>query len=198
MSETTLQQVITDFVDFYIEVSPDNKTGQWDAGAALDRINSGDCGTASVAIGWVWNHLSGDEVIYHDNFNHGYIEVNGRFYDTLVPEGVDSHAEMFQYKPKNVINHVRGDVSVQHCQFLRVDDFGIQMVREFAKRWGAPDYPLRSYKELGEVSVADLKKAIRSFESIIPHLEEKGSFFLNEIVGCRDTFTKVLNTVEDK
>lgn len=104
---------------------------------ALQRLNSGDCGTASIAVGWVYSQLTGETVEYYDNNLHGYIKVGDAFYDTLAPQGVPSHADVFcggdSHTPVDNAN-----LANQIHAFLRADPVGQSFVDAFCELWGVP------------------------------------------------------------
>lgn len=134
----TLPELFELFICFYSEINEKDIKGT-ERTDVLKRLNSGDCGTAAIAVGWVWHNLTGEEVLYHDNNAHGYIEVNGRFYDTLQPEGRDSHREIMGYNPEATI--MSGDVEFMHHQFMFVDPLGVSWINQFATMHQVKAYP---------------------------------------------------------
>lgn len=99
--------------------------------ATVNRINGGDCGTAAIAVGTVLEKL-GYEVTYWDNDAHGYIEVNGVFYDTMTPDGRVNHDEMFM-AGDSPNPRVSGDKEWMKNQFHRADPLGLEWADMFYK-----------------------------------------------------------------
>lgn len=94
----------------------------------LTRMNSGDCGTTAIAVGQVLEQL-GFEVEYWDNDNHGFILVDGLFYDTLTANGQTAVDQMYGHSAKLS----SGNLAFMHDAFLRVDPLGVRMVETFVR-----------------------------------------------------------------
>lgn len=89
MAKSVISTVIERFVEVYPTISTYHNL--LDRAAVLKRINSGDCGTASLCIG---KHLSelGLEVKFvsldQGPSGHAVIEIDDKWYDTDNPLGV--------------------------------------------------------------------------------------------------------------
>lgn len=133
-----LQELFDDFLDCY---------AVWNAkecGAdPRERLNAGDCGTAAIAVGWVFEQLTGRDITYCDNTNHGFLEFYNWCYDTLTPEGVRQQ-HVFGHQVNHPIIRTQ-DVRTMHYQFLRNDRLGYSWVCEFCGRWGVKPYSLTDF-----------------------------------------------------
>lgn len=94
----------------------------------LVRMNSGDCGTTAIAVGQALEKL-GFEIVYWDNGNHGYIEIDGLFYDALTLTGQPDQTKMYGHS--EALNS--GNLEFMHGAWLRVDPLGVLMVETFVR-----------------------------------------------------------------
>lgn len=115
--------------------------------ATLKRLNSGDCGTAAIAVGWVWEQLTGNKVTYCDNSQHGFIEYYNWCYDTLQPCGARQQHMYGHYVNHPVMRYT--DVRTMHHVFLRGDSLGYAMVCEFCGLYGVKPYSLTDFQAAG-------------------------------------------------
>lgn len=141
MSQQLLTTLLEDFVDFYAVVNAPQVGDD-----PRVRLNNGDCGTASIAVGWVYTQLTRRLVKYHDNHRHAFLELHGRYYDTLQPEGCEHYENMHGWSHHN--RHywkMTKDPRVQHWQWLRTDFLGYSWICEFCARWGVKPYSLPAF-----------------------------------------------------
>lgn len=101
------------------------------------EINQGDCGTAALAVGIALELLTGEKVVYYDNGNHGYFGYDGKYYDTIAPEGKDSHEEMFGYDHDYFLMHGLEGQSLEQMwyHFIRTSLVMPKMIDNFVMRW---------------------------------------------------------------
>lgn len=117
----------------------------------VERINGGDCGTTAIAVGYVFNHLLSeysaqtDEFIspaeFYDNYNHAFLKVNDRFYDTFNTAGVDSASQMFEADAPNASVENVG-LAELFKRYIWKDRTGARMIESFCQRWHVPIEPL--------------------------------------------------------
>ena len=116
-------------------------------------INSGDCGVAAIAIGWVLSHFRPDsEIVYYDNGEHAYFSMDGMFYDTICRHGKRSHVEMFGGKPEKEIKPLTLDGLCN--AFIIADVQGQQMISSFCELWGVPGICFEEYNK--DLSLEDI------------------------------------------
>ena len=109
--------------------------------ATSERINSGDCGVAAMAIG-LYLKRRGYDVKFFDNVNHAYFSVDGVYYDTLTPTGASSHKDMYGYYADNLIKEVT--VRTLHDNYMPYDNLGVGIVDHFLKAHTKFGYPYAS------------------------------------------------------
>ena len=137
----------------YTGVYPDYDT------ATLKRLNSGDCGTAAIAVGWVFSQLTGKSVTYCDNSQHGFIEYYNWCYDTLQPQGARQQHMHGHYVNQPVMRY--RDIRTMHHVFLRSDSLGYAMVCEFCGLYGVKPYSLADF-QAGEYRPSEDKLRLES------------------------------------
>lgn len=113
----------------------------------IDRINGGDCGTTAIAVGTVLNHLATEysdvtpEIINHaeffDNFNHAFLKVGDRYYDTFNVDGVESTALLFEADAPNASVENVG-VGELFKRYILNDRIGARLIETFCQRWHVP------------------------------------------------------------
>ena len=132
----------------------------------LKKLNTGECGVVAVACGWVISQLQpGKPVTYYDNRNHGYFSIDGSFYDSLVPFGLNSHQEM--YGANNPVE-LRGPLTLEEMckEYLFCDIQGQEMVNTFCELWGVPGICFDPFNEgYDEVSIASEKDFIEKLKT---------------------------------
>lgn len=147
-----ITQLFEDFADCYAEWNRRERGAE-----PRERLNAGDCGTAAIAVGWVFEQLTGHDVTYCDNTNHGFLEYYNWCYDTLAPEGVRQH-QIYGHQVNHPIIRTH-EVRTMHYQFLRTDRLGYSWVCEFCGRWGVKPYSLSDFSA-GEFRPFEDKKRI--------------------------------------
>ena len=149
-----LTRLFEDFADCYAEWN------RKECGAEpRERLNAGDCGTAAIAVGWVWEQLTGKPIAYCDNGQHGFLEYYNWCYDTLQPYGARLQHMLGHYINLPLIR--TPDVRTLHYQFLRNDRLGYSWVCEFCGRWGVKPYSLTDFSA-GEYRPFEDQKRIES------------------------------------
>jgi len=117
----------------------------------VERINGGDCGTTAIAVGYVYNQLQAefsdkaDEFIglaeFYDNYNHAFLKVDDRFYDTINVDGVDSASQMFEADAPNASVENVG-LAELFKRYIWKDRIGSRLIETFCLRWHVPVEPL--------------------------------------------------------
>lgn len=187
MSDVTIQNLIESFIQFYSKVNGstiDSKRPRMVTRAdVIHRINSGDCATAAIAIGFVWKELTGEEVIWHDNFDHAFIEIGGVYYDTANPNGSEDYTGMYAYSIKNSPCFMKHHTLIGlHMNYLLYDEYGINMVRTFCKLWKVDRYPHIHYQDLSECGQSHLVMCKDQIHNLIQsniHLSTKGMHWID-------------------
>lgn len=120
-------------------------------------INSGDCGVAAIAIGWVLSHFNTEATIhYYDNGEHAYLSVNEVLYDTIYRFGVKSHSLMLGAKPEKEIKPLTLD---EICKaFIIADIQGQEMISSFCELWNVPGISFTEYNT--DLEVEDIANEI--------------------------------------
>jgi hypothetical protein len=112
---------------------------------AIERMNSGDCGTTAIAVSTVFNQLQHEAAGNHryermvcwDNFNHAYVEFNGRYYDTFDLNGKENRSEMYEHDAPNAKDE---QLSVESIfkRYIYKDRIGAHLIKTFCQRWYVP------------------------------------------------------------
>lgn len=110
----------------------------------VERINGGDCGTTAIAVGYVFNELLAqyssqtDDFVkpaeFYDNYNHAFLKVNERFYDTFNVAGVDSASLMFEADAPNASVENVG-LAELFKRYIHKDRTGARLIETFCQRW---------------------------------------------------------------
>lgn len=138
-----IARVIEDFIEFYyaafkhdlsfnLRVGENVRAQLPEADAptltALKHINTGDCFAAAAAIGMVLEYYR-LPVDYVSNSHHGFIEVQGRYYDTLRPNGFESVKDALGYISSMSINRYGRDTFIS--QYVSHDRRAHSIVTRF-------------------------------------------------------------------
>ena len=112
----------------------------------ITGINSGDCGVAAIAIGWVFSQIRPEsDIAYFDNGEHGYLSIDGVLYDTIYRFGVKEHSLMYGAKATQLNNPLTLD---EICKaFIVTDIQGQQMISSFCELWGVPGICFEEYNK---------------------------------------------------
>lgn len=192
----TLQDVIESFVLFYSRVNASvitpKKPRMITRADVIHRINSGDCGTAAIAIGLVWQVLGNEKVIWHDNFNHAFIEVNGIYYDTANISGSDNYFDMYGCNSDDKDKFIRAESPIGcHVNYLLYDTTGIAMINSFCAMWKMKPYENMHISDLKDSNDELLSRNKLQIHELIrhnPHLSGRGihwiNIYLTEINNC--------------
>lgn len=117
--------------------------GPLDAEWAIERINSGDCGTTALAVYQVYTelmkpHLREEERLSPleliDNYNHAYLKLDGRFYDTLNLDGQDDETQMFESGAPNAKVEALTTAELFR-RYIWKDRIGAELIRRFCQRF---------------------------------------------------------------
>lgn len=160
-----LPDLLNDFVDFYFHISVDFQRGTAARTVnntpelVIRRINSGDCGTAALAVGWAFVKLQekaaaervqspaldsvagelgatavSDPVQYWDNYDHAYLGYNGLFYDTANPQGISDYTKLIGYRGDRVVQQLpRAEI---WDRYIHIDAMGARIIELYCDRWG--------------------------------------------------------------
>lgn len=141
-----MKELIESFVAFYaryaskrIEAYAAKAGGPLNPSLVVECLNRGDCGVLAASVAWVYEQRTGVPVTIWDNRNHVYVEVDGRYYDSYQPEGVDCHSQMFGYDSTLPL---RTSTVAEHHQYnLEIDHLGTAWVKFFSAEQKVPHYP---------------------------------------------------------
>ena len=110
----------------------------------ITGINSGDCGVAAIAIGWVFSQIHPEsDIAYFNNGEHGYLSIDGVLYDTIYRFGVKEHSLMYGAKATQLNNPLTLD---EICKaFIVTDIQGQEMINTFCESWNVPGISFAEY-----------------------------------------------------
>lgn len=118
------------------EVAPD---ADW----AVERINSGDCGTTALAVYQVYTNLltpylrDGERLAaleLVDNYNHAYLRLDDVCYDTLQPEGQVDASKMYEAGAPNAKVETLSTTELFR-RYIWKDRIGAELIRRFCQRF---------------------------------------------------------------
>jgi len=124
------------------EVVPDE---DW----AIERINSGDCGTTALAVWQVYTKLltpflrDGERLLaleLVDNFNHAYLKLDDVCFDTLNLNGQTDETKMFEYSAPNAKVEVLTSEELFR-RYIWKDRIGAELIRRFCQRFYVEPLP---------------------------------------------------------
>ncbi len=147
---------------------------------AIDRINGGDCGTAAIAVSHVVNTIIREEhptgpiglVGLWDNYNHAYMCYDGRFYDTIDPNGKASHAEMLEADAPNR-KEEQLDLATLFQRYILRDRIGAMLIRSFCIRYRVTEpYPVTALLHNGPVPDKFFQEWLQYVHATLEHCEE--------------------------
>lgn len=132
----TLSELLNDFIEFYRTYAYEYALGLKPIPTrqhTLQRINSGDCGTAALAVGAVFNFKNEDYVVFRDNFNHAYLKYDEKYYDTQFPEGTGEELRLTNAEMEDCVFQ---DISYSEMfkRYILKDQVGAQLIATFCLR----------------------------------------------------------------
>lgn len=110
--------------------------------SAIERMNAGDCGTTAIAVSHVFNTLAREHqktgcvqlVSLWDNFNHAFVEFDGRYYDTMTLAGEPDISKMMEADAPNMKEECL-DLGTIFSRYIHRDRIGARLIRMFCQRY---------------------------------------------------------------
>lgn len=116
---------------------------------AIDRINSGDCGTTALAVYQVYTQLltpflrDGERLMsleLVDNFNHAFLRLDDVCYDTMQTEGQPDISKMLEAGAPNAMVEVLTTEELFR-RYIWKDRIGAELIRRFCQRFYVEPLP---------------------------------------------------------
>lgn len=114
-----------------------------DTAWAVERINSGDCGTTAIAVSHVYDEIMNglvtrddrvEAIQLVDNYNHAFLQLGELYYDTLKMDGESDLNAMYEMSAENC-NVERLTTEEIFRRYIWKDRIGNELIRRFCQRF---------------------------------------------------------------